>query len=131
MGRLYAPPSNPRLDGQRIYTSLQKYPSFIHRPALGWTVKESLSSVVMTNRKCTRNFLLRDCQHSRNEVGDSFETVGDPIVHLRRYTHEKCLSKYLLLAKVLPDSNNTPKKAYAGRHPWAGYYFSPARSRTM
>ena len=29
----YAPPSNPRLDGQRIYTSMQKYPSFIHRPA--------------------------------------------------------------------------------------------------
>ena len=31
--KLYAPPSNPRLDGHRIYTAMPKYPSFIHRPA--------------------------------------------------------------------------------------------------
>ena len=58
MDRLYAPPSNPRLDGQRIYTSMPKYPSFIHRPALGWTVKESVSRAMMINRKCIWSLLL-------------------------------------------------------------------------
>ena len=37
---------------------MQKYPSFIHRPALGWTVTERTSPFMMTNRKCIRNLLL-------------------------------------------------------------------------
>ena len=50
-------PSNPRLDGQRIYTAMQKYPSFIHRPALGWTVAKRVFSIHETNKKCTRSLL--------------------------------------------------------------------------
>ena len=57
VGRLYPPPSNPRLDGQRIYTAMQKYPSFIHRPALGWTVAKRVFSIQKTNKKCTRSLL--------------------------------------------------------------------------
>ena len=53
----YPPPSNPRLDGQRIYTAMQKYPSFIHRPALGWTVTKRVFSIHETNKKCTRSLL--------------------------------------------------------------------------
>ena len=55
--RGYPPPSNPRLDGGRIYTAMQKYPSFIHRPALGWTVAKRVFSIQKTNKKCTRSLL--------------------------------------------------------------------------
>ena len=37
---------------------MPKYPSFIHRPALGWTVKESVSRAMMINRKCIWSLLL-------------------------------------------------------------------------
>ena len=52
------PPSNPRLDGQRIYTYFAKYPGFIHRPALGWTVKDNSSPDLKACRKCWRSLHL-------------------------------------------------------------------------
>ena len=66
--------------------------SLLHPPSsLGLDGEgESLSPVVMINRKCIRSPLLRDCQHSRKEEENSFGAVGDPIAHLRRYTREKC-----------------------------------------
>ena len=58
VGRLYPSPSNPRLDGQRIYTYLAKYPGFIHRPALGWTVENNFFPDLKAYRKCRRSLHL-------------------------------------------------------------------------
>ena len=58
-GRVYCipPPSNPRLDGQRIYTDFAKYACFFHRPALGWTVTHNTFPALKTCRKCQRSLL--------------------------------------------------------------------------
>ena len=58
-GRVYCipPPSNPRLDGQRIYTDFAKYACFFHRPALGWTVTDNTFPDEKTYWKCQRSLL--------------------------------------------------------------------------
>ena len=56
------PPSNPRLDGRRIYTDFAKYACFFHRPALGWTVKDNTFPGLKTHRKCQRSLPLLACQ---------------------------------------------------------------------
>ena len=59
-GRVHCtpPPSNPRLDGRRIYTDLAKQACFIHRPALGWTVKNDSSPDLKACRKCRKSLHL-------------------------------------------------------------------------
>ena len=51
------PPSNPRLDGRRIYTDFAKYACFFHRPALGWTVTDNTFPALKTCRKHRRSLL--------------------------------------------------------------------------
>ena len=63
-GRVHCiyPPSNPRLDGRRIYTGFAKYACFIRRPALGWTVTDNTFPDEKTHRKCRRSLPLLACQ---------------------------------------------------------------------
>ena len=56
------PPSNPRLDGQRIYTDFAKYACFFHRPALGWTVTDNTFPGLKIHWKCRRSLPLLACQ---------------------------------------------------------------------
>ena len=75
-------PSNPRLDGRRIYTDFAKYACFFHRPALGWTVADNTFPDEKTYRKCRRSLPLLACQlvslvHSI-QVTISRKDVGEP-----------------------------------------------------
>ena len=76
------PPSNPRLDGQRIYTDFAKYACFFHRPALGWTVTDNTFPDEKTYWKCQRSLPLLARQlvslvHSI-QVTISRKDVGEP-----------------------------------------------------
>ena len=76
------PPSNPRLDGRRIYTDFAKYACFIHRPALGWTVTGNTFPGLKIHRKCQRSLPLLARQlvslvHSI-QVTISRKDVGEP-----------------------------------------------------
>ena len=83
-GRAYyiPPPSNPRLDGQRIYTDFAKYACFFHRPALGWTVADNTFPGLKIHRKCRKSLPLLARQlaslvHSI-QVTISRKDVGEP-----------------------------------------------------
>ena len=107
------PPSNPRLDGQRIYTAMQKYPSFIHRPALGWTVKNNLFADLKTYRKCQRSLHLLVRQLASLvrsiEVTISRKDIGEPSLDWLLPSQEsstswmkKCLRLWLTNCSSLP-----------------------------
>ena len=76
------PPSNPRLDGRRIYTDFAKYACFFHRPALGWTVTDNTFPGLKIYRKCQRSLPLLARQLASLvhgiQVTISRKDVGEP-----------------------------------------------------
>ena len=107
------PPSNPRLDGQRIYTDFAKYACFFHRPALGWTVTDNTFPGLNTHWKCRRSLPLLACQlvslvHSI-QVTISRKDIGEPSLDWLLPSQEsstswvkKCLRLWLTNCSSLP-----------------------------